>query len=73
MPRSVWNAFFVVAMVGGLLGLLAGADLFSGLALFVFLFVALAVFVIWAVIMLDLQALAEEPEYQGKDRTKPKC
>jgi len=70
MAKVIWKAFGAVSVVGGLVGLLAGAELVSGLGLVVFLFLALAVFVIWAVTMLDPQALTEEPEYQGEDRTR---
>jgi hypothetical protein len=70
MPGSVWAAFFAVSVVGGIAGLLAGAELVSGLALVVLVFMALAIFVVWTVMMLDPQALAEESEYQGKGKAR---
>ncbi len=67
MPDSVWNTFFVIAVVGALIGFLCGAELVSGLALAVFMFAALSVFVVWAIVMLDPQRLAEEPAYKGNE------
>jgi hypothetical protein len=67
MPDSVWNAFFVIAAVGAVVGVLCGADVVSGLALVIFMLAALVIFVVWAVTMLDPQGLAEEPAYSGED------
>jgi hypothetical protein len=58
---------FAIAAVGAVIGLLCGTELVSGLAFAVFMLAALIVFVIWAVVMLDLQRLAEEPAYKGED------
>lgn len=68
MPDSIWNAFFVIAVVGAVVGFLCGAEVVSGVALVVFMLAALIVFVIWAVVMLDPQRLADEPAYKGEPR-----
>jgi hypothetical protein len=72
MPESVWNAFFVVTLIGVLAGLLCGAEVVSGLALLIFVFPALVVFVVWGVLLLDPQGLAENPTYKGEDQTQRK-
>jgi len=66
MPDSIWNAFFAISAVGAVIGLLCGAELVSGLALAIFMVVALIVFVIWTIVMLDPQGLAEEPAYKDE-------
>lgn len=68
MPDSIWNAFFAIAVVGAVVGFLYGAKVVPGVALVVFMLAALIVFVIWTVVILDPQGLAEEPAYKGESK-----
>jgi hypothetical protein len=72
MSDSVWNAFFVIALIGLIVGALTGAGILGGLALLAVMFVAVAVFVIWTVTMLDPDDLANEPSYKGVDAGPPR-
>lgn len=67
MPDAVWNAFWVLLLVGFLLGALCGAGTLSGLGLGIFMAGAIVGFVPWAVAMIDPRTLADEPEYKGED------
>lgn len=67
MPDAVWNAFWVILVVGFVLGVMCGAGLISGLGLVIFMAGVVAGFVSWAVALIDPRTLADEPEYQGRD------
>lgn len=67
MPDPVWNAFWVLLIVGFVLGLLCGAGLLSGLGLVIFVAGVLVGFVPWAVALIDPRTLPDEPEYKGVD------
>jgi hypothetical protein len=70
MPNAAWTAYWVLVVVGIVLGLLCGAGSLSGLGLGIFMAVAIAVFVSWAVLMIDPKRLADHPTYKNEDETQ---
>lgn len=70
MPSAVWTAYWALIAVGILLGTLCGTGSLSGLGLGIFMAGAIAVFVTWAVLMINPKKLSDHPTYKAEDETE---
>jgi hypothetical protein len=66
LPKDVWTAFFGLVVVGAVMVALSEVGVVSSLGFALFLVVALAAFVLWAVLRLDPRGLAELALYKRK-------